>query len=343
MKKISILLIIGLLFINIVGCQGQQQTVTEKESDSKAEVKQVKLKLAHVCSDTHPYNTAGLKLAELVRDKTRGAVDIQVYPAAQLGGERDLIEGLQAGTVDIVISSLGVAASFVPEMNIFNLPFIFNDANHYSKVTQGHIGKKVLEACNKAGLKGLGFAGPVFRVPMNNKKPVNTPDDFRGVKYRLMEVPLHIDTYKALGASPVPIPFGELYTALQLGTVDGCENAVATLYSQKFYEVQKYMSLLPVFSNGCVILMGELAWNKLTPEQQKVLLESLPETIEKLDHDYLAMTEEGLEAMKAAGLKVNTPPSITPFREAVIPVYDKYLATLPKWAKDAVTEIQNMK
>jgi tripartite ATP-independent transporter DctP family solute receptor len=307
---------------------------------SQAFSQTVTLKFAHVCAPTHPYNSAGLKFAELVKGKSGGNLVINVHPAGQLGGERDLLEGMQVGTVDFAISSLGVAASFISELNVMNLPFLFRDAKHYTEVTNGPIGKRFLKAVEPKRLVGLGFFAPVFRVPMNGVRPIASPADFKGLRLRLMEVPLHMDTYKALGASPVPLPFGELYTALQLKTVDGNENALATLYSERFYEVQKYVSVLPVFSNGAILLMSQATWNKLSPKQREIVMSSVPDALAVGDRDYLAMDEKGLAVMKAAGLGINTPTDLTPFREAVKPIYAKYLEKMPDWVKEAFQQIQ---
>jgi tripartite ATP-independent transporter DctP family solute receptor len=250
------------------------------------------------------------------------------------------MEGLQLGTVDMMSCSLGVAATFVPELNVMNLPFLFRDAKHYTDVVRGPIGQRLLKAVEPKRLVGLGFYAPVFRVPMTGVRAIATPADFKGLRIRLMEVPLHMDTYKALGASPVPLPFGELYTALQLKTVDGNENAPATLYSERFYEVQKYVSLLPVFSNGAVLLMSQATWNKLTPPQREIIVSSVPDALAVGDRDYLAMDEKGLQVMKGQGLSINAPTDLKPFRDAVKPIYDKYLEKMPDWVKEAFVQIQ---
>jgi TRAP-type transport system periplasmic protein len=300
----------------------------------------ITLKIAHTTAPSHPYTTMAQKLADQVKAKSNGSMIMTIHPSSQLGGERDLMEGMQVGTVDLVSCSLGVAASFVPELNVMNLPFLFRDAKHYTEVANGPIGKKLLKAVEAKRLVGLGFYAPVFRVPQNSVRPINTPADFKGLRMRLMEVPLHMDTYKALGASPLPLPFGELYTALQLKTVDGNENAPATLYSERFYEVQKYVSLLPVFSNGAILLMSQITWNKLTPAQREIITSSVPDALAVGDRDYLAMDEKGLQVMKAAGLQINTPTDLTPFREAAKPIYAKYLEKMPDWVKEAFREIQ---
>lgn len=300
----------------------------------------ITLKCAHTCAENHPYNVGAKKLAELVSSKTDGKLKITVYPAGQLGGERDIVEGLQAGTIDMCVTSLGVAATFVPEYNLFNLPFLFSGADHFIAVARGPIGAKLLEAADSYDLKGLGFGGPVFRVPMNSRRPLNAPEDFKGLKIRLMEVPVHMDSYRALGASPVPIAFGELYTALQLGTADGCENAITTLYTQRFYEVQKYLSVLPVISNGAVFLAGQKAWSKLPKEYQQIIMESMPEVIEAHDDSYLSLDEEGLEAIIAKGVHVNTPKDLEPFIKATESVYESNLKKMPAWVSELVPEIR---
>lgn len=300
----------------------------------------ITMRIAHTTAPTHPYTTMAQKLADSVKSKSNGSMVITIHPASQLGGERDLMEGLQLGTVDMMSCSLGVAASFVPELNLMNLPFLFRDAKHYTEVSNGPIGQRLLKAVEPKRLVGLGLYAPVFRVPMNGVRPIASPADFKGLRMRLMEVPLHMDTYKALGASPLPLPFGELYTALQLKTVDGNENAPATLYSERFYEVQKYVSLLPVFSNGAILLMSQATWNKLTPQQREIVTSSVPDALAVGDRDYLAMDEKGLTVMKGAGLGINTPTDLTPFREAVKPIYGKYLEKMPDWVKEAFQQIQ---
>lgn len=302
--------------------------------------KNITLKFAHVCPPSHPYQIGAEKFAELVKEKSNGEITINIYPSAQLGQERDLIEGLQMGTIDIAISSLGVTANFVPSMTLFALPFIFKNADHFTEIAKGPIGEKVLESCKAKKLKGLGLFAPIFRMPMTNVRPIQKPEDFKGLRIRLMEVPLHMDTYKAMGASVIPLPGGELYTALQLGTVDGCENAIATLYTYKFYEQLKYLSILPVVSNGAVALMSDKVWNELSSEQQEVIVDCMPEALDSADKAYLELDEVGLQKIKEAGKEVFRP-DLEPFKEKVKPVCEKYIKELPDWVRDAYLEIVN--
>jgi tripartite ATP-independent transporter DctP family solute receptor len=304
--------------------------------------KTITFKFAHVCPEDHPYQTSAKVFVDMVAKKTNGSLKINLYPSGALGGERDIAESLQMGLIDIMWNSMGVTATFVEDVNIFNLPFIFKGKDNFIKVAEGSIGNSILNKFDKNRLKGLAFAGPIFRIPMNNKKPINAPADFKNLKIRLMEVPVHIATYKALGASPTPIPFPELYTSLQLGVVEACENAIGTLYSSKFYEVQKYLTILPVFSNGAVLMMSKKSWNKLSADQQKAIKEAVPPTVAALDKAFDAMGKKGLMAMRKYGVKVNTPSNIAPFVKAVEPVYKDYLAK-HRNAKTIIDDIRSVK
>ena len=308
-------------------------------SGEAAEV--ITMKLAHVCPDDHPYNTSAKRFAQLVKEKSNNTIEVNVFPAGALGGERDITENLQMGNIDLMWNSMGVTATFVPEVNVFNLPFIFKGRDNFIKIAEGPIGKKLLEKFDDAGLKGLAFGGPIFRVPMNNRGPINSPDDLKGLKIRLMEVPMHIATYKALKASPTPIPFPELYSSLQLGVVDANENALGTLSTAKLYEVQKYLTILPVFSNGAVLIMSKKTWDRLSAQQQKAVLDSVPETVKTLDRDYIKTGEDGLRIMEKHGIKVNTPPSLEPFVKAVEPVYAESIKKQPE-LKALIDEIRSV-
>jgi len=303
--------------------------------------KSMTLKFGHVCSKDHPYNTSAKKFAQLVEENSKGSIKINVFPAGALGGERDITENLQMGTIDFMWNSMGVAATFVPEVNVFNLPFIFKGREHFIKVAEGPIGKRLLNKFEKVHFKGLAFCAPIFRVPMNNRGPINTPDDIKGLKIRLMKVPMHITTYKALGASPSPIPFPELYSALQLGVVDANENALGTLNTAKLYEVQKYLTLLPVFSNGSVLIMSKMSWDKLSAEQQQAILDSVPGATETMDRDYIKTGDDGLKIMVKYGIKVNTPPSLDPFVKAVEPIYAEFLKKHPNM-QSLIDEIKSV-
>lgn len=301
-------------------------------------------KYGHANATTYPYHLAGESFAKFLSEESKGTLAVKIYPLGQLGGEKDITEGLQLGTVDFQGSSIGVTATFVPILNILNLPFLFKGPDHFLKVMDSSPGRVLLskaqEQGEKIGLKILAIASPMFRVPMNNIRPIEKLEDFKGLRIRTMQVPMHMSAYKALGASPVPLAFGELYTALQTGVVDGNENGPATLAAMLFYEVQKYVSYLPVLSNGGIFLMSLKTWNKLDETQQKWVLDGIKVWIKTMDDEGLKQDKEGLKFMEEKGTKVSYPKDLTPFIEACKPVYDEFFANSPEEWRQIVKDIQ---
>jgi len=311
---------------------------------SAAQAGEVKpFRYGHANAVTYPYHLAGLAFAKDLDARSKGAMKVNVFPQGQLGGERDITEGLQLGTIDFQATSLGVTGTFIKPVNILNLPFIFKGPDHWMKVMHGPIGEWILKEAaregDKVGLKVLGIGGAMFRVPMNNVRPITRIDDFKGLKIRTMEVPLHKDTYKAMGASPVPLPFGELYTAMQTGVVDGNENGPATLEAMKFYEVQKYVTYLPVVSNGGIFLMSAKAFQRLTPAQQQQVTASAGAWVKSMDDEGLKQDTEALKKMEAKGTKVNTITDMTPYVNATKHIYDQMLKDYPKEYREMVDRI----
>lgn len=301
---------------------------------------QTVLRVAHTSSVTHP-NQAGLRLmAELVKEKTNGEIEIKVFGGGVLGGERDVNESVQLGTIEMTLTTTGVLENFVPSMGILSLPFLFTDTEHFREFERSEVALDLLATSEKHGYKGLGFCVPVFREPLTKGNPIDKPADFEGKKIRLMEVPIHMDTYAALGASPTPIAYSEVYSSLQLGVVDGCENALASLMDMKFYEVTDSLTRLPVFSNACILVMNLDIYNKLTEDQQNAIMESARIGLDLIDEGYLARGEEALKVMKDAGIDISTPQSIEPFIEATQSVYDKNLPKLPEGSKEIIERIK---
>ncbi len=300
------------------------------------------LKLAHDQAVTTPWGVAGYKFAEVVNKKSNGTIKIDVYPVAQLGDLRELMELTKVGTVDFCFQTSGVAASFIPVMNLFGLPFLFSDRSQMEELYKGPMGRKMLDAAEKYQYKGLSFNTYPFRSPMNIKKPLKTPDDFKGLKIRLMQVPIHMDTYRALGASPMAIPFSELYTSAKMGVVDGFENTITALYTQKLYEVGKYFSTLPVFANTCLTFASLKTWNeKLNESQRKIILDCIPESDAANDNIYDNLEGSSLKKVQELGIQVYEGPfDLKAFRAAVKPVYDKWVPTLPIEGQEIVKELQ---
>jgi len=310
---------------------------------------EMQLRYAHSNVPIYFYHTAGAAFAQQLSTLTDGRITVKLFPQGQLGGERDVTEGLQLGTVDFQATSIGVTGTFIPAVRILNLPFIFQGPKHFLAVMNGPIGKELLEKARKqgdeVGLKVLSIAASDFRLPMNDIRPINKPDDFKGIKMRTMEVPTHMAAYKALGANPVPLPFGELYTALQTGVVDGNENGPLALFGNKFYEVQKYVTLLPVVSNAGIFLMSQKTWDKLSAADQEAVMKSVDIWTKVMDKDAIELGGWAIDQMKKSGIQVNQVQDISAFVQKAKTVYPEFYESLPAdlkdWARNMVKRIQD--
>lgn len=230
----------------------------------------VTLKLGHIAEPENPYGQGAEYFANLVKDRTKGEVVIQVYPSSQLGNQRDLVEGLTFGTVDMTLTGTAVLGNFIPEVAVFDLPFLFRDIPHAYKALDT-VGMELCKKGEARGMITLAIWENGVRHMTNNKLPIKTPADMKGLKMRVMEQPLYIEMMKALGASPTPMAMSELYTALQKGVVDGQENPLAHIATKRFYEVQKHISLSGHTYASEPLLVSGVAWKKLSKEQQEVV------------------------------------------------------------------------
>lgn len=224
----------------------------------------VTLKLGHIAEPENPYGQGADYFAKLVKERSNGEIEIQVFPSSQLGNQRDLVEGLVFGTVDMTLTGTAVLGNFVPEVAVFDLPFIFRDIPHAYKALDT-VGMDLCKLGEKQGMITLAIWENGVRHMTNNRQPIRTPEDMKGLKVRVMEQPVYIEMMKALGASPTPMAMSELYTALQKGVVDAQENPLAQIATKRFDEVQKYISLTGHTYAPEVVLIGSMAWNKPPP------------------------------------------------------------------------------
>lgn len=237
----------------------------------------VTLKLGHIAEPENPYGQGADHFAKLVKERTNGEVIVQVYPSSQLGNQRDLVEGLSFGTVDMTLTGTAVLGNFIPEVSVFDLPFIFRDVSHAYKALDT-VGMELCKKGEERGMITLAIWENGIRHMTNNKRPVRTPEDMKGLKIRVMEQPVYIQMMEALGASPTPMAMSELYTALQKGVIDGQENPLAHIATKRFYEVQKYISLTGHTYASEPLLISAIAWKKLSPEQQAIVRQAAEDT-----------------------------------------------------------------
>ncbi len=299
----------------------------------------MEIKLAHVVNEKDAFHVAAEKFKELVEKNSQGALTVTIFPNAKLGDERTLLERMKMGIVDAGIITNGPIINFVPSFGVIDLPFLFRDPNHAYKVLDGSIGQKLMADLEAQGWKGLAFAERGFRNLTNSKRPVKTPEDVKGLKIRVMQNPVYVDSFKALGANAVPMAWTEVLTALQQGTVDGQENPLNVIMAFKLYETQKYLSITRHAYAPAPIIMSMNTWKKLTPAQQAIVKKAAQDAAEFERAWDNKMEAEWLKDLKAKGMVVATP-DLKAFRAAVKPVYDAYT---PKYGKALIEAIQNTK
>jgi tripartite ATP-independent transporter DctP family solute receptor len=297
------------------------------------------LKLAHVLDTNHPVHKAMVYMAERLAEKSGGKMRVDLYPGGQLGAERDLIELLQIGSLAMTKVSTAPLEAFVPEMKIFGIPYIFRDDAHRWKVLSGDIGKRLLLAGEPYFLRGMCYYDAGSRSFYTKDKPILVPSDLKGMKIRVMKSITAVKMIQALGGSATPIPWGELYTALQQGVVDGAENNPPSFYLSRHYEVCKYYSLDEHTAVPDILLMSTVVWKSLTPQQQQWLQEAVDESVIYQKKLWEESTRDALEAVKKAGVEIFYPDK-EPFREAVEGMHQSYQGT-PLY--DLIREINETK
>jgi len=228
---------VGLIFSTMAG--GQQES---GEKGTEAELSSLVIKLGHIADPSHPYAKGAEHFAQLVAEKSGGSIEVKVFPSSQLGGQKELIEGLVYGTVDMALVGTAVLGQFQPQVSVFDLPFLFKD-REYAYKSLDSVGMDIGKELEKNGIKLLGYMENGIRHLTNDIHEVVTPADMKGLKIRVMTNQIYIAMMKSLGASPTPMAFGELYSAMQQGVVDGQENPSAHIWTKRFFEVQKYASL----------------------------------------------------------------------------------------------------
>lgn len=287
------------------------------------------IKLAHVVNEQDSFHLAATKFKELTEKYTNGEVKVTIYPNVVLGDERTLLERMKMGIVDAGIITSGPFVNFVPQFGAIDLPFLFRSPEHAYKVLDGPIGDRLFSDLETQGWKGLAWAERGFRNLTNSKKAVNSPDDIKSLKIRLIHNPIYVDSFKALGANAVPMAWTEALTALQQHTIDGQENPLNVIISFKLYESQKYMTITRHAYAPAPIIMSMMTWKKLSASQQTAVLKATREAAQ-FERDFNNKNEAGWMKELADKGMVISQPDLVPFLAAVKPVYDAYVPKLGK-------------
>lgn len=280
------------------------------------------IKLAHNLDATHPVHKGMEFLAARLKEKSGGTMRVDIYPSAQLGSERECVELLQLGGLGMTKVSASALEGFAPEFKVFALPYLFRDDRHKFAVFDGLIGREILLSPASKLMRGLCYYEAGSRSFYTKSRPIRTPDDLAGLKIRVQESPMAFGLIRAFGASATPIAFGELYTALQQGVVDGAENNPPSFHLSRHYEVCKFYSLNEHTSVPDVMIVSLLLWNSLTPQQQGWLQEAADESARYEREIWGTATEEALTEVAKAGVEIIRPDK-APFIARVKSMHDE--------------------
>lgn len=271
-----------------------------------------------------PYAIMAHNLKAELEERLPGKFDVQTFPNNQLGDEKQMLEGLQYGTLDVGIITNATIANLDPVFQLNDMPFLFADEAQAHGVLDGEVGQEMLSKLSSKGMIGLGFAEGGFRHMINNTRPVTAPNDVEGVKFRTMQNPVFIGMFSSLGGNPTPMAWSETFTAAQQGTIDGLEIPLAVIAANNYPEVTKYLSLTKHTYSALGIIVSERTFGKLSEEEQAAFKAATSAAIEKQRAQVAEASAALIEQLKAAGMTVNDIEDPAAFRKQVLPVYDEF-------------------
>jgi len=287
---------------------------------------QTVLKLGWTTADSadDPYAMGAHAFKDALSETVGKAVTVQMYPNRQLGDEKQMLEGLRFGTVDAAVITNAVVAQLEPALQLNDLPFLFSSPEQAYRVLDGKVGQDLAAKLDARGIVVLGYMEGGFRHMLNNKRPVQTPQDVQSVKYRVMQNPVFIDMFDALGGSAVPMAWGETFTAVQQGTIDGLEIPLPVAVGNKYFEVTKFLSLTGHSYSSNLLLISKRVLNKLPADQREAVLAAGRQATAAQRRQNAENGEQLLATMQAQGMQINRPDDFAPFQKAVQPIYEKY-------------------
>ncbi len=318
LKKIGI----GVVIFSIVVSAGFAGGKSEQ-------IQKMNLKLGHGAAPNNPRHVVALQFADYVKQQSGGNLTIEVFPSEQLGSDRQMAEAVTMGALDLSINSQGPVSYYNEKLLVVGLPFLFAKPEQAYAVLDGEIGEQISQELTKKGIRVLSYWENGFRHITNSKRPIYKPADLVGLKIRTPEDKITIAIFKALGANPAPLAFGELYMALSQGLFDGQENPVTNIYYSKLYEVQKYLSLSNHKYETCPLIISEKLWQKLSPENQKILKDAAMKYAQEHRKLNIKTNNDLIEEVKKAGVQVNEA-DIAALRDATQSVYKEFEPTFGK-------------
>ncbi len=276
-----------------------------------------KLRMGHSGAPDDTQQIAAVEFAKRVKDRTNGAIEIQVFPSSVLGNDGSMLSGARAGTIDLIVLGNPFYTGLVPSLNALDLPYQFKDADHAYRVFDGPVGRSLLDDFDAYQLKGLAFWDLGFRVLANSKRPVNNAADIKGLKIRTTPNAAHVRAFQLLGANPQPMPWAEVYPALESKAIDGHETPADTMYAAKMYEVQKHLSLTNHAYTALPVAMNKARFDKLTKEQQTILIEEAVATAVFQRAYNAGRQQKVLDEMRSKGVQIVDNPDVESIRAVV--------------------------
>ena len=332
MKKTWLLFLVMALALSLVvsGCGGEKKPA--QPAAGKAEFT---LKLGYGQNTSSPRHITAEKFSKWVNEETKGRVKIDLFPNETLGTDKQMTEMAAVGTLDMVITAHGIAASYEPKLAVVELPFLFSSMDKVGALLDGPIGDELAKDLPSKGIRLLSYWDNGLRHITNSKRAIEKPDDLKGLKIRTPENKMTLGIFKALGASPAPLAWPEVYLALSQGVFDGQENPVVNIYTGKLQEVQKFISITNHKYESCPLIVSEKTWQKLPPDIQKIMKEGAVKFAG--EHRKMNVDMEGkmLKELEEKGMKVSKP-NLDPFRAATKAVYDEWTPALGKDLIDRV-------
>ena len=287
---------------------------------------QTEVKIGYALAPDSHYGVAAARWQEVVETETDGRYEFVHFPSSGLGGEREVIEGVQLGTIEATIVSSGTLSNFVPDTGVFDIPFLFRDLTHARNVLDGPIGQEMLDKFNDVGLVALGWGEQGFRHITNNRNAIRTPDDLAGMQLRTMENPTHLTAFRELGAAPTPMAWPEVISALQQGTIDGQENPLSVIVSASLADVQEHLTLSGHVYSPAMLLVSQPLWDGMSEEDREAFMHGAREGIAAMRGFVDDVEESGLETLREQGMEIGelSAEDRAAFQDALAGAYEQY-------------------
>jgi TRAP-type transport system periplasmic protein len=333
-------------FRTILGTVLLASSIASASFASAQEIKDRSIKLALANTADSAHGLGAKRFADIVGQKSGGKLKVRIYAGGSLGGEAVVASAMQGGTIEMSMMGPGLLTGMDRDFGVFDTPFMFDSPKEADAVLDGPVGRKLLDKLPAKGLIGLSYWDHGFRILTNSRRPVSKMEDIQGLKIRVQQIPVFIETFAALGANPVPMPFTELYTALETKTVDGQENPFVSVEVTKFYEVQKYASNTRHAYSPLLVLTSKRFWDQLSADERKILLEAAEETKPYEREVSRSLDAKAAEELKSKGMTVTeiSPEERVRMREKLKPVIEKHFKTIDEaLVQDVNAELQKVR